>query len=145
MALFKFTRGILAGEPIPVFNEGKMVRDFTYVDDIVEGVVRVVDRPAEADPSWDGRKPRAASSSAPWRIYNIGNNRRVELMAYIRAIEKALGKKADIELLPMQAGDIAATEADTAALEAATGFKPATPVEEGIERFVEWYRGYYKV
>jgi len=125
MALFKFTKGILAGEPIPVFNEGRMVRDFTYVDDIVEGVVRVIDRPAA------------------YRIFNIGNHQRVELMAYIRAIEKALGMKANLDLLPMQPGDVAATEADTSALEAATGFRPHTPVEEGVQRFVDWYRGYY--
>jgi UDP-glucuronate 4-epimerase len=124
MALFRFTRGILAGEPIPVFNQGRMVRDFTYVDDIVEGVVRVIDRPH------------------PYRIFNIGNNQRVELMAYIRAIEAALGKSAKLDLLPMQAGDVAATEADTTALSEATGFRPATPVEEGVRRFVEWYRAY---
>ena len=145
MALFKFTKGILADEPIQVFNEGKMVRDFTYIDDIVESVVRVIDRPAEPDPKWDGNDPDPATSSAPWRIFNIGNHRRVELMSYIRALENALGKKAKLELLPMQAGDVKATEADTTALQAATGFKPATPVEEGIKRFVEWYRGYYKV
>ena len=145
MALFKFTRGILAGDPIPVFNEGKMVRDFTYIDDIVEGVVRVVDKPAEADPSWRGDQPDAATSSAPWRIYNIGNNHRVELMTYIRALENALGKKAKLDLLPMQAGDVHATEADTTALEKLTGFKPATSVEEGVRKFVEWYRDYYKV
>jgi UDP-glucuronate 4-epimerase len=143
MALFKFTKGILAGEAIPVFNEGKMVRDFTYIDDIVEGVVRVIDRPAEPDPRWDGSDPDAATSSAPWRIYNIGNHQRVELMRYIRALESALGRKAKLELLPMQAGDVQATEADTTALEQATGFKPATPVEEGIRRFVEWYLAYY--
>ena len=125
MALFKFTKGILAGEPIPVFNAGKMVRDFTYVDDIVEGVVRVIDRPSG------------------YRIFNIGNHRRVELMDYIRAIEKALGREAKLEMLPMQPGDVRATEADTSALEAATGFRPATPVEEGVRRFVEWYREYY--
>ena len=145
MALFKFTKGILAGEAIPVFNEGKMVRDFTYVDDIVEGVVRIVDRPPEPHPKWDSKNPDAASSSAPWRIYNIGNNQRVQLMTYIEAIEKALGRKAKLQMLPMQAGDVAATEADTSALESATGFKPRTPVEEGIRRFVEWYREYYKV
>jgi len=126
MALFKFTRGILAGEAIPVFNEGRMVRDFTYVDDIVEGVVRTVDRPSA------------------YRIFNIGNNQRVELMEYIRAIEKAVGKPAKLDLLPMQAGDVAATEADTSALAEYTGFRPNTPVEEGVRRFVEWYRGYYK-
>lgn len=143
MALFKFTRGILAGEPIPVFNEGRMIRDFTYVDDIVEGIVRVIDRPAEPDPDWDGDDPDPATSSAPWRIYNIGNHRRVELMAYIRALEDALGKKAKLDLLPMQQGDVRATEADTSALEAATGFRPDTPIEEGVRRFVAWYREYY--
>ena len=127
MALFKFTKGILAGEAIPVFNQGKMVRDFTYVDDIVEGVVRVIDRPKG------------------YRIFNIGNHQRIELMAYIRAIEAALGKKAVLDLLPMQPGDVAATEADTAALREVTGFAPNTPVEEGVRRFVEWYREYYKV
>jgi UDP-glucuronate 4-epimerase len=127
MALFKFTRGILDGTPIPVFNEGRMVRDFTYIDDIVEGVVRVIDRPA------------------PYRIFNIGNHQRVELLDYIRAFEKALGKEAKLDLLPMQPGDVRATEADTAALQAATGFRPATPVEEGVRRFVAWYREYYGV
>jgi UDP-glucuronate 4-epimerase len=145
MALFKFTRGILAGEPIPVFNEGRMIRDFTYVDDIVEGVARVIDRPPQPNPSWDGANPHASTSSAPWRIYNIGNHQRVELMRYIRALESALGIEAKLDLLPMQAGDVQATEADTSALEAATGFKPATPVEEGIKRFVAWYREYHRV
>jgi UDP-glucuronate 4-epimerase len=145
MALFKFTRGILADEPIQVFNEGRMVRDFTYIDDIVEGMARVIDRPAKANPTWDPKAPEASTSSAPWRIYNMGNHQRVELMTYIRAIESALGKKAKLELLPMQAGDVLATEADTSELEAAIGFKPKTPVEEGIKRFVEWYREYYKV
>jgi UDP-glucuronate 4-epimerase len=144
MALFKFTKGILAGERIPVFNEGRMIRDFTYVDDIVEGIVRVIDRPAAPDPEWNGAEPRAATSSAPWRIYNIGNNQRIELMRYIRALEDALGVKAKLDLLPMQAGDVLATEADTTALEAATGFRPATPVEEGVKRFVQWYREYYR-
>ena len=145
MALFKFTRGILAGDPIPVFNEGRMIRDFTYIDDIVEGVVRITDRPAEPDRSWDASDPSAATSSAPWRIFNIGNHQRVELMTYIRALENALGKKAQLNLLPMQAGDVQATEADTAALTLATGFAPATPFDEGIRRFVAWYREHYKV
>ncbi len=145
MALFLFTRGILAGEPIPVFNEGHMVRDFTYVDDIVEGVVRVVDRPAEPDPGWTSQAPSAATSRAPWRLYNIGNNQRVELLAYIRAIEAALGREARLELLPMQAGDVPATEADTTRLAQAVGFRPATPVEEGVRRFVDWYCDYYGV
>ena len=143
MALFKFTKGILAGEPIPVFNEGRMVRDFTYIDDIVEGIVRVVDHPAAPDPAWNADAPSAATSSAPWRVFNIGNNQRVELLAYIRAIEAALGKKATLALLPMQPGDVQATEADTSALDAAVGFKPAMPIEEGVKRFVTWYREYY--
>ena len=145
MALFKFTKGILAGEPIPVFNEGRMVRDFTYVDDIVEGLVRVIDRPAGPDPAWDGDDPNPSTSRAPWRILNIGNNRRVELLRYIEAIEAALGKKAKLDLLPMQAGDVPATEADTGALEAAVGFRPQTSVEEGVRRFVDWYCDYYRV
>ena len=145
MALFKFTKGILADQPIPVFNEGRMIRDFTYVDDIVEGVIRVVDRPAQPDPQWSGANPKASTSSAPWRIYNIGNNQRVELMTYIHALEDSLGKKAKLQLLPMQQGDVAATEADTTALERDTGFRPRTPVEEGVRRFVSWYREYYRV
>src|SRR5258706_6572808 len=144
MALFKFTKGILAAQPIPVFNGGHMIRDFTYIDDIVEGVVRVIDQPAACDPGWTGDNPDPATSSAPWRIYNIGNSDRVELTRYIRALEGALGTKARLELLPMQAGDVPATQADTTALERAIGFKPATPVEEGVRRFVEWDRGYYK-
>ncbi|HEX6633462.1 MAG TPA: hypothetical protein VF038_05810 [Usitatibacter sp.] len=120
-----------------------MIRDFTYVDDIVEGIVRVVDRPAQPNPDWNGGHPDPATSSAPWRIFNIGNRQRVELMAYIRALEAALGRKAKLDLLPMQLGDVRATEADTSALEAATGFRPETPIEEGIRRFVDWYREYY--
>jgi UDP-glucuronate 4-epimerase len=145
MALFRFTKGILAGEPIPVFNEGRMVRDFTYIDDIVEGVVRVIDRPPSPDPAWTGDDPNPATSKAPWRVLNIGNNQRVELMSYIHAIEAVTGRKAVLDLLPMQAGDVAATEADTTALDAAVGFKPATRVEDGVRRFVEWYCDYYKV
>ncbi len=145
MALFLFTKGILAGEPIPVFNEGKMVRDFTYIDDIVEGVVRVIDHPAEPDPVWNSDSPSPATSRAPWRIFNIGNNRRVELMRYIRAIETVLGREAKLDLLPMQAGDVQATEADTSLLSAAVDFKPDTPVEEGVRRFVDWYCDYYRV
>ena len=145
MALFKFTRGILAGEAIPVFNRGEMVRDFTYVDDIVEGVARVIDRTAQADPAWSALAPRPSSSNAPYRIYNIGNNRPVKLMRYIEVLEQCLGKKAKLELLPLQAGDVPETIADVTRLEAAVGFKPATPVETGIARFVEWYRSYYRV
>src|SRR5256885_9070932 len=144
MALFKFTRGILAGEPLPVFNRGKMIRDFTYIDDIIEGVVRVVDRPAQPDPQWSGERPDSARSSAPWRIYNIGNHQPVELMRHIEVLESCLGKKAIVDLQPIQPGDVPSTYADTAELEAATGFKPATTVETGVRRFVEWYREYYK-
>ncbi len=145
MALFKFTRGILAGESIPVFNRGDMVRDFTYVDDIVEGGVRVIDRPAQADPAWTAAAPTPSTSNAPYKIYNIGNNRPVKLMRYIEVLERCLGKKAKLELLPLQAGDAPKTIADVSRLEIAVGFKPATPIEEGIRRFVEWYREYYKV
>lgn len=145
MALFKFTRGILAGEPIPVFNRGEMVRDFTYVDDIVESVLRVIDRPAQADPAWSALAPKPSSSNAPYRIYNIGNNQPVKLMRYIEVLEQSLGKKAMIDLLPLQDGDVPETVADVSRLAAAVGFKPATPVEVGIARFVQWYRSYYKV
>ena len=145
MALFKFTRGILAGEPLPVFNRGKMIRDFTYVDDIVEGVVRVVDQPAAPDPEWDPEAPDSARSSAPWRVYNIGNHQPVELMRYIQVLEECLGRKAVLDLQPIQPGDVPATYADTSDLHTATGFKPTTPVETGVRRFVDWYREYYKV
>jgi UDP-glucuronate 4-epimerase len=145
MALFKFTRGILAGEPIPVFNRGDMVRDFTYVDDIVEGVIRVLDRPAEPDQKWNGDDPDSATSRAPYRVFNIGNNNPVPLMDYIGALENALGRKAQLELLPMQAGDVPSTMADVTALQNATGYRPATPVSEGVARFVKWYREYYNV
>ena len=144
MALFKFTRGILAGEAIPVFNRGEMVRDFTYVDDIVEGVLRVIDRPAQPDPKWTAIAPTPSSSNAPYRIFNIGNNQPVKLMRYIQVLEQCLGKKAQLDLLPLQAGDVPETIADVSRLEAAVGFKPATPIEAGIARFVEWYRSYYK-
>jgi UDP-glucuronate 4-epimerase len=145
MALFKFTSGILAGEPIPVFNRGDMVRDFTYVDDIVEGVLRVIDRPAQADPDWTALAPTPSSSNAPYRIYNIGNNQPVKLMRYIAVLEQCLGKSAKLDLLPLQAGDVPETVADISRLEAAVGFKPATAIEAGIARFVEWYRSYYRV
>ncbi len=145
MALFKFTRGILAGDPIPVFNRGDMVRDFTYVDDIVEGVVRVIDRPAEPDPGWSGDDPDPASSLAPYRVYNIGNNRSVRLMRYIEVLEECLGKKAELNLMPMQDGDVPATMADVTALGRDLDYRPATTVEEGVARFVDWYREYYGV
>lgn len=144
MALFKFTKGILEGVPIPVFNEGKMVRDFTYIDDIVEGVVRVIDNTATPDPKWTGKNPDPATSYAPFRIFNIGNNNPVQLMRYIEVLEQSLGKKAKLDLLPMQDGDVPATSANTDSLEQAVGFRPGTTVETGIARFVEWYRQYYK-
>ena len=145
MALFLFTKGILEGTPIKVFNHGKMVRDFTYIDDIVEGVIRVIDRPAQPNPKWSGDKPDSATSYAPYRVFNIGNNKPVELMRYIEVLEECLGKKAQKEMLPMQAGDVPSTVADVSELEAATGFKPKTPVEVGVRNFVEWYRTYHKV
>jgi len=144
MALFKFTEGILAGRPIPVFNRGEMVRDFTYVDDIVEGVVRVIGRPAAPDPGWSGDQPDPATSYAPWRIFNIGNNQPVKLMRYIEVLERCLGKKAKLELLPMQAGDVPATCADTGELQKAVGYKPQTPVEVGVRRFADWYQNFYR-
>ena len=143
MALFKFTEGILAGRPIPVFNRGDMVRDFTYVDDIVEGIARVIRQPAAPAGGWSGDRPDPATSYAPWRIFNIGNNRPVKLMRYIEVLEQCLGKKAQLDLLPMQPGDVPATCADTGELEKAVGYKPQTPVEIGVKRFAEWYQGYY--
>jgi UDP-glucuronate 4-epimerase len=145
MALFLFTRAILEGKPIDVFNHGKMRRDFTYVDDIVEGVVRIAERPPTPNAAFDTSKPDPASSWAPYRLYNIGNHQPVDLIVFIEAIEEALGKKAEKRLLPMQDGDVPATYADTADLARATGFAPATPVREGVRRFIEWYRSYYKV
>ena len=145
MSLFLFTRKILADEPIPVFNYGHHARDFTYIDDVVEGVVRVTDVTATPDPNWRAETPDTATSSAPYRLYNIGNNSPVALLDYIAAIEKALGKNAKLELLPQQPGDVEETYADVDALKAATGFQPSTPLDVGIERFVAWYRDYYKV
>lgn len=143
MALFKFTRGILAGEAIPVYNRGEMIRDFTYVDDIAEGVVRVLDVPPDGDPQWNGADPDPATSRAPYRIFNIGNNRPVPLMQYIAALERALGRKAKIDLQPMQPGDVPSTMADVTELQEATGYRPSTSVEEGVARFVTWYREFY--
>jgi UDP-glucuronate 4-epimerase len=145
MALFKFTAGMLAGDPIQVYNNGNMIRDFTYVDDIVEGIVRVIDHPAQPDPTWNGDDPNPATSYAPYRVFNIGNNRPVQLMRYIEVIEQNLGVKATLEMMPMQAGDVPATTADVSALERAVGYTPSTPVEVGVARFVEWYRDYYGV
>jgi UDP-glucuronate 4-epimerase len=143
MALFKFTKAILAGEPIQVFNHGQHMRDFTYVDDIVEGLVRILDRPAPSNEQWSGDRPDPGSSKAPWRVYNIGNNAPVQLMRYIAAIEEAIGKTAIKELLPLQAGDVPDTYADVEDLVREFDYKPSTPVEEGIKRFVDWYRDYF--
>ena len=139
MALFLFTRAILAGEPIQVFNNGQMQRDFTYIDDIVEGVVRVMDRTATPNPAWDGARPDPGTSSAPYRLYNIGNNNPVMLTEFIGAIEKALGRTAARELLPMQPGDVAATYANIDDLVADVGYRPQTPIQVGIDNFVAWY------
>ena len=144
MALFKFTEGNLAGRPIPVFNRGDMVRDFTYVDDIVEGVIRTMDKPAAPAAGWSGERPDPATSYAPWRIFNIGNNQPVKLMRYIEVLEQCLGKKAQLELLPMQPGDVPATFADVGELQKAVGYKPQTPIEVGVRRFAEWYQSYYR-
>jgi UDP-glucuronate 4-epimerase len=145
MALFLFTKAILEGKPIDVFNHGKMQRDFTYVDDIVEGVVRVLDRPPASDPNWSGQAPDPATSSAPYRVYNIGNHKPVPLLRVIELLEQALGKKAEKHLQPLQPGDVPATYADVDDLVKHAAFKPDTPIEVGIRRFVEWYRGYYKI
>jgi UDP-glucuronate 4-epimerase len=145
MALFLFTRKILAGEPIDVFNHGRHTRDFTYVDDIVEGVMRTLDKVPAADPAFDPMLPTPASSSAPYRIYNIGNNQPVELSHYIEVIEKCVGRKATKNLLPLQPGDVPDTYADVTELTRDTGYAPATTVEDGVARFVDWYRDYYGV
>jgi UDP-glucuronate 4-epimerase len=144
MALFKFTAAILAGKPIQVFNHGRHRRDFTYVDDIVEGVMRVLDRPAPPNPAWRGDAPDPGSSAAPWRVYNIGNSQPVELLDYIAALESALGQTAQKELLPMQPGDVPDTFADVSDLAEQFQYQPATPVADGIAKFVAWYRDYYK-
>lgn len=144
MALFLFTRAILEGRPIDVFNHGRMQRDFTYIDDIVQGVVRTLDRVAAPNPSWNGDHPDPATSRAPYRIYNIGNNRPVELLYLIETLEKALGKPAIRNLVPMQPGDVPATYADVDDLARDVGFRPSTPIEAGVQKFVEWYRGYYQ-
>lgn len=143
MALFLFTRKILAGEPIDVFNDGHHARDFTYIDDIVEGVVHTADKVATPNSDWSSDRPDPATSSAPYRIYNIGNNNPVELMHFIACIEKALGRAATKNFLPLQPGDVPKTYANVDALVADVGFKPATPIEDGIARFIAWYRSYY--
>jgi UDP-glucuronate 4-epimerase len=142
MALFMFTQKILAGEPIPVFNHGRHSRSFTYVDDIVEGVIRTLDNPPTGDPDWNGDKPDPASSLAPYRLYNIGAEQQVELMRYIEVLEQCLGKKAQLEMLPLQPGDVPDTHADVSDLVRDVGYKPQVTVEEGVRKFVDWYLGY---
>ena len=145
MALFKFTKAMLEGESIPVFNYGKHRRDFTYIDDIVEGVIRVLDRPAPPNPDWDGANPDSGTSKAPWRVYNIGNNSPVELMDYIGALEEALGIEADKEMLPLQDGDVPDTYANVDDLVKEFGYKPDMSVKQGVTNFVKWYKDFYKV
>jgi UDP-glucuronate 4-epimerase len=145
MALFLFTKAILAGEPIKVFNRGRHRRDFTYVDDIVEGVVRALDRVPAGNHAWRGAAPDPASSAAPYRIYNIGNQQPVELLKYIEVLETCLGRKATLDLLPLQPGDVPDTEADVSDLVQDVGYQPSTTVEQGVAKFVEWYRGYFAV
>ena len=145
MALFLFTRAILAGEPIKVFNHGQHRRSFTYVDDIVEGVIRTLDQVPTANAAWDGDAPDPASSNIPYRLYNIGNEQPVELLRYIEVLEQCLGRKARMEMLPLQAGDVPDTEADVSALVGAVGYRPEVSVEQGVANFVDWYRDYYRV
>ena len=145
MALFLFTKAILEGRPIDVFNEGRMKRDFTYVGDVVEGVVRISDRIPEPAPAWNGAVPSPATSSAPWRIYNIGNGRPASLLRYIEVLEDCLGRKAERRLLPMQPGDVPETWADVALLAERVSYRPVTPIEDGVRRFVDWYLEYHRV
>jgi UDP-glucuronate 4-epimerase len=145
MALFRFTRNIIEGKPIDVFNYGNHRRDFTYVDDIVEGVIRTMDHTALPNDNWDSAHPDPGSSTAPYRIYNIGNQQPVELMRYIEVIEACLGRKAEKNLLPMQAGDVPDTYADTEELMRDVGYQPGTPVETGVRKFVDWYLDFYKL
>ena len=144
MALFKFTKNILEEKPIDVFNHGKHTRDFTYIDDIVEGIIKTIDKPATINENWNSEQPDPATSNAPWRIYNIGNNKPVQLMDYIQALEKSLGKKAIINYLPLQPGDVPDTFADTNNLKLKFDYKPSTSVFEGVSNFVKWYKNYYQ-
>jgi UDP-glucuronate 4-epimerase len=144
MAMWIFTKAIDAGKPIKLFNHGNMKRDFTYVDDVVQAVVRLIDRPAQGDPAWSSDAPDPSRSSAPWRVYNIGNNSPVEVLEVVRILEQAIGKKAIRELLPMQPGDVPATYADVDDLMRDVGFKPSTPIAEGIAQFIAWYKQYHR-
>ena len=143
MAYFSFTRKILAGEPIPIFNHGKMQRDFTYIDDIVKGIIGLIDKPAESNPEWDPKSPDPASSLAPWRLYNIGNNTPTELEHFILVLEDSIGVKAIRDYQPMQAGDVVRTAANITALQNRTGFTPSTSIEDGLPQFVDWYKRFY--
>jgi len=145
MAMFIFAKAILAGQPVRLFNHGRMRRDFTYVDDVVQAVVRLIGRPPQGNPDWDGNRPDPATSKAPWTVYNIGNNHPEELTHVISLLEKEFGRPAIKEMLPMQPGDVEATYADVADLERDIGFKPATPIEDGIARFAKWYRDYHRI
>ena len=145
MALFLFTKAILENKPIDVFNYGEMKRDFTYVDDIVEGIVRVIDNPPAGNPDWSGEKPDPSCSKAPYKVYNIGNSSPVRLMDFIEAIEQSIGREAEKNMLPIQPGDVPATWADTTDLERDLGYRPDTPIKVGVERFVKWYKDFYKV
>jgi UDP-glucuronate 4-epimerase len=145
MAMWIFTKAIMAGEPIKLFNRGVMRRDFTYVDDVVEAIVRLVARAPSPDPDASGRAPDPGTSAAPWRVYNIGNNRPVELLDVVRLLEEAIGKPAKRELLPMQPGDVPATYADIDDLQRDVGFSPATPIGEGIDKFIRWYKAYHGI
>ena len=145
MALFKFTKAILEEKPIDVFNHGNHTRDFTYIDDIVEGVIRTSDTPSDINSNWDSNNPDPSSSSAPWKIYNIGNNRPIKLMDYIDALEKALSKKAKINFLPLQPGDVPDTYADVTSLKNKFNYKPSTSVVKGVSKFIEWYKAYFQI
>ena len=145
MALFKFTKNIIDEKPIDVFNEGKHTRDFTYIDDIVNGVIKVLDIPATSNSNWNGDIPDNATSMAPWRIYNIGNNQPIKLMKYIDALEKTLNKKAKINFLPLQPGDVLDTCADTNNLEKQFNYKPVTSITDGVANFVKWYKDFYQI
>jgi UDP-glucuronate 4-epimerase len=143
MAMFIFAKALLAGQPIKLFNHGKMQRDFTYVDDVVSAIVRLLDRPPQGQPDWDANRPDPGTSSAPWKIYNVGNNRPHELIYVISLLEREFGRPAVKEMLPMQPGDVEATYADVSDLERDVGFRPSTPIEDGVARFAKWYREFH--
>ena len=143
MAYYSFTRDIMEGNTIKVFNNGNMSRDFTYIDDIVEGIIRLLNRPPKSNPDWDRENPEPSSSYAPYKVYNIGNNRPIKLLDFIRTLEQLIGKEAKIEFAPMQPGDVKETYADISDLQTDVGFYPTTTIEEGLAHFVDWYKNYY--